>query len=106
VRARRINGDDCYAFTIEGRILMTNYTPVYLDYGAYIDDPNIWDGWFQSPYEMFLSSRLAAKLTGNLKLAASLYAEYVDLNKEGKAIDSQTGTPEVLQSNAFTSQRE
>ncbi len=106
IKPRRINGSDSFTWALKGRILMTNIAPVYLDYGAYVDDPNTWEGTFQSAFEKWLASRLSARLLHDLKMAAGLYAEYRELEADAMAVNSLFGTPEKLTSNAFIFQRE
>ena len=70
VRAWQINSDPSQGFEIEGRILMTAHTSVLLEYEAYIDDPNVWDGMFQMAFETALASRLCLRLIKDAKEAA------------------------------------
>jgi hypothetical protein len=106
VRAWRINHTDKSQFKIEGRILQSNESPVLLEYEAYIDDPNVWDGMFQMAFESFLASRLSLRLTKDQKQAAVLYSAYQQQVGEAKASDGQEGTPERISVDTFIEIRE
>jgi len=106
IKPWRINGDDASVFAVQGRILMSDESPVYVDYSAYVDDPNLWPGDFQVAFEYWLASRLAQRLPKDLKLAGQLYSAYKDQCAQAMQTDSQVGTPEILVSNALIWGRE
>lgn len=100
LRAWQINNTDDCKYTIEYGTLLTDESPVLLRYGAYVDDPNLWDAMFRMAFETLLAARFASRIPGDLALAAALKDEalgnpakgIVGLFSQAKSVVGQEGT--------------
>jgi len=102
VRVFTLNSSEEVAWKIEQRKLLTDESAATIEYIAYVDDPNIWDGMFRQAYVTLLASRLCGPLTGNDKKMVSLYQLYQLQLSDAKAVDGQEGSVDVYTATALT----
>jgi hypothetical protein len=106
MRSILLNQCESSEYQIQNFYLITDETPALLEYIAYVDDPNLWDAGFRQAFEIGLASKIAGRLTGNIQRQQQLHsmAFHPDtgLFANAKAVDSQQGTPKVVQATSFT----
>jgi hypothetical protein len=95
---RRVNGTDHpnYQWKLEGRSIVTNLTPVVIEYTRWIDDPNLWDGEFHQAFVTRLATRYAPAFHVDTAKASDLYKLYQMEIADAKASDAQEGSQDQM----------
>lgn len=79
--------------TIEGRLLLTNSTDVFLEYIARITDVNLFDAIFRAALEHRLASKFAYSLTNNTAKGKEQFDLFVNRILEARIADAHEGSP-------------
>jgi hypothetical protein len=106
MRVLQLNQHDDAEYQIQSRYLITDETPGLVKYVAYLDDPNLWSPDFRHAFELALAAKCAGRLTGNLQRQRQLFLDAFHPETgffvNAKAVDSQQGTPKIVQATSFT----
>lgn len=68
------------------KVILTNQSGAILTYIVYIDDPNLYDGWFVEMFVLCLASKIAGKLTGDTNKSKNMLAAYLQAKDQAQAI--------------------
>lgn len=101
-RVLQVNNSDESRWEIEGRELRTDETTIIIEYIAWTDDPNIWDGSFHQAFVTLLASRLATVLNSDMRKSNDLYKLYQEQILDAKAIDGQESAREAMRCTVLT----
>lgn len=94
-----------YPWQIEGRTLVTDANAVSIKYLARIDDPNAIPPLLRELVSIRLAAEICYPITGDARLATSVWELYARKEKEAKLADGQEGTPRRIDSDDLTSVR-
>lgn len=72
-------------------VILTNARQAIFAYTAQVDNPNVWDGMFQSAMAGALAGAVAFQLTGNPKLSELLYQKANAVIMQARAQDGNEG---------------
>jgi hypothetical protein len=97
-----------YAFKIEGGFLLTDATTAKIKYikrPASRDDTSDFDAQLVQAIAMALASEIAMDLTGQAQIRDLMLGKYQTVLSEARSIDSQEGTPQVIEANEWINSR-
>lgn len=94
-----------YPWQIEGRTLVTDANSVKIKYLALLDDPNNIPPLLRELIAIRLAAEACYPITGDAKLAISVWDLYARKEREAKLTDGQEGTPKRIDSNDLTDVR-
>lgn len=81
-----------YSYAIEGKLLLTNSTAIYLRYSKRVTDPAQWDPLFTDVLVLALADRFISPLAGgDPDLKKSISDEFIILMRQVKALDRNEG---------------
>ena len=98
-----------YPFKIEGGFLLTNATSAKIKYikrPASRDDTSDFDAQLVQAIAMSLASEIAMDLTGQAQIRDLMLGKYQAVLSEARSIDSQEGTPQVIEANEWIDSRQ
>ncbi len=72
--------------TRTGKVILTNKEEAILTYIVYIDDPNLYDGWFIEMLARCIASMVAIKLTGDSAKAKYMLEAYTQARDEAQTV--------------------
>lgn len=98
IRVIRLGLSDDTRWSVEGKNLVTDESSATILYIARITDPSLWDAAFYQALSTRLASKLAMPLAHNGKMAADLFGLYASMIADAKAIDSQEGIQDSMDS--------
>lgn len=96
---------DLYPWQREGDTLVTDMGSVKIKYLARITDPNKIPPLVRELIAVRLAAEIAYPITGDAKLAVSLWELYGKKEKEARLADGQEGTPRKIDSDDLTKVR-
>jgi hypothetical protein len=94
------------AYRREGDRIVTDESPLYIQYIQQVTDTNLFSPAFKSLIGARLKFELCTSLTGNKTMALELYSALQGERKRAKAIDAQEGTPGRLFSDRVVNARQ
>ncbi len=89
-----------------GKVILTNQPEAILTYIVYIDDPNLYDGWFVEMFVLCLASKIAGKLTGDTGKGKTMLNAYLQARDQAQAIAGNENYQEQVFYNDFLQVRE
>ena len=69
-----------------GKVILTDQENAILSYIVFIDDPNLYDGWFVEMLVLCLASKIAGKLTGDTSKSKNMLAAYLQAKDQAQAV--------------------
>lgn len=104
LRALKLN-EDYYTFTVEGRLLLTDYGDVSLHYISRVEDVASWDALLKQATAAALAAQLAFPIARSSKMMLDMRKYYNDVLKEARSINAMEGTPPVEQTDDWINAR-
>lgn len=98
----------CVAFapySVEGRILLTNNTPVKIVYTAEVTNPNLWDTLLFDACATRLAAELAGPIVRDFGMAKGFWEEYMAKIDEATGVDEAEGGIEKVWSDTLVQVR-
>lgn len=90
---------------VEGRYLYTNTSALKIKYIMRVVNPVLWDPQFKAALAANLAMMLAYPITKSLQAQQAMMNLYQGLLGAGYSVDSQEGTPEVIDSDELLNAR-
>ncbi len=85
----------------EGRYILTDFSPIFVKYIRYVDDPSQFSPLFVRAVYTNLAQKMCVPLTENQKRARALMEEAIGYLGEAATMDGLQGTQERFKSDAF-----
>lgn len=92
-------------YKIEGRKILANVNPLYLEYIFDNEDVASWDAMLVEAMQCYMAFSMAYPLTKSNTTRESMAAEYENLLKRARAVDGQECPPEMAGDTPFLSVR-
>jgi hypothetical protein len=102
---RTVTGDIYLDFAIQGRKLLTEESAVDITYVKRVEDPSSFDALLYQTIVFRLAWKLAFPITRSHTVMTHMGTMYEAVAREARAIDSQEGTPEIIESDTLTDVR-
>lgn len=99
------DGGRAYPWKIEGRLLLTNATAIFVLYIARITDVTQYTHQLSRAMAAKLASELAFPITRNPGIVGGLEEQYLQKLSDAKAVDAQEGSPVVFEANVLWNAR-
>ncbi|MHC4752091.1 MAG: hypothetical protein ACYTFW_19740 [Planctomycetota bacterium] len=94
-----------YPWEVEGRTLVTDANTIKIKYLALLTDENAIPPFLRKLAAIMLAAEICYPITGDPKMALSIWELYGREEKEARLIDGQEGTPRRIDSTDLTSVR-
>ena len=102
---RTVSGDIRLDHAVQGRELLTEESTVDITYIQRLEDTMLFDSLLYQALVLRLAWKLAYPITRSETTVAQMGTMYEAVIREARTIDSQEGTPEVIQTDALTDLR-
>ena len=102
---RTVSGDIRLDYAVQGRELLTEESTVDITYIQRLEDTMLFDSLLYQALVLRLAWKLAYPITRSETTVAQMGTMYEAVIREARTIDSQEGTPEVIQTDALTDLR-
>tara|TARA_Y100001951_G_C11259449_1_gene251564 strand:+ start:101 stop:679 length:579 start_codon:yes stop_codon:yes gene_type:complete len=102
---RTITGDIKLDFAIQGRELLTEESTVDITYIQRLEDASLFDALLYQALVFRMAWKLAFPISRSHTVMAQMGTMYEAVVREARAIDSQEGTPEIIETDALTDVR-
>lgn len=99
---RTVSGDIYLDFAIQGRKILTQESTVDITYIKRVEDPSSFDALLYQTIVFRLAWKLAFPITRSHTVMNHMGTMYEAVAREARAIDSQEGTPEIIESDTLT----
>jgi hypothetical protein len=97
-----LNSNNKVRWELEGRNLLTNESPAFIQYIKWKADPNDWPGDFYQAFVTYLAVRFAPAFQSDVAKASDLYKVYQMQIMDAKAVDGQEGGQETMEVTGLT----
>ncbi len=104
-KSRKIEYDVQINLARNGKVILTDEPEAILSYIVYIDDPNLYDGWFVEMFVLCLASKIAGKLTGDTTKSKNMLSAYMQARDQAQAIAGNENYEEQVFYNDFLQAR-
>ena len=102
---RTVSGDIRLDHAVQGRELLTEESTVDITYIQRLEDTMLFDSLLYQALVLRLAWKLAYPITRSETTVAQMGTMYEAVLREARTIDSQEGTPEVIETDALTDLR-
>lgn len=102
---RTVSGDIRLDYAVQGRELLTEESTVDITYIQRLEDTMLFDSLLYQALVLRLAWKLAYPITRSETTVAQMGTMYEAVLREARTIDSQEGTPEVIETDALTDLR-
>ena len=102
---RTVSGDIRLDYAVQGRELLTEESTVDITYIQRLEDTMLFDSLLYQALVLRLAWKLAYPITRSATTVAQMGTMYEAVLREARTIDSQEGTPEVIETDAVTDLR-
>ena len=102
---RTVSGDIRLDHAVQGRELLTEESTVDITYIQRLEDTMLFDSLLYQALVLRLAWKLAYPITRSETTVAQMGTMYEAVIREARTIDSQEGTPEVIETDALTDLR-
>jgi len=102
---RTVTGDIKLDHAIQGRELFTEESTVDITYIQRLEDTTLFDALLYQAIVFRMAWKLAFPITRDNKVMTQMGGMYESVVRDARAIDSQEGTPEIIESDALTDLR-
>ena len=102
---RTVTGDIKLDFAIQGRKLLTEESAVDITYIQRVEDPTQFDAMFYQALVFRLAWKLAFPIARSHTVMTHMGTMYEAVAREARAVDSQEGTPEIIETDTLTDVR-
>jgi hypothetical protein len=102
---RTVTGDIYLDFAVHGRELFTEESTVDITYVQRVEDPTQFDSLFYQALVFRLAWKMAYPVTRSSGTMTQMGQMYDAVVRDARAVDSQEGTPEVIQTDTLTDLR-
>lgn len=102
---RTVTGDIKLDFAVQGRKLLSEESTVDITYIKRVEDPSQFDSLLYQTLVFRLAWKLAFPITRSHTVMTHMGTMYEAIAREARAIDSQEGTPEVIETDTLTDVR-
>ena len=102
---RTVSGDIRLDHAVQGRELLTEESTVDITYIQRLEDTMLFDSLLYQALVLRLAWKLAYPITRSETTVAQMGTMYEEVIREARTIDSQEGTPEVIETDALTDLR-
>ena len=97
--------EDDYAWQVEGRVVVTDYSPCHIIYVARVDDAAELDSMVTMAVAVKLAMFLAHAITDKANLVEGLENLYKKVLDGARAVNAQEGSPTAFESNVLVDVR-
>ena len=102
---RTVTGDIKLDHEIQGRELLTEESTVDITYIQRLEDTTLFDALLYQALVFRMAWKMAFPITRSHTVMSQMGTMYEAVVREARAIDSQEGTPEIIESDALTDLR-
>ena len=102
---RTVTGDIYLDFAIHGRELFTEETTVDITYVQRVEDPTQFDSLFYQALVFRLAWKMSYPITRSSATMSLMGQMYDAVVRDARTVDSQEGTPEIIQTDTLTDLR-
>ena len=102
---RTVTGDIYLDFAIQGRELYTEESTVDITYVQRVEDPTQFDALFYQALVFRLAWKMAYPVTRSSATMSLMGQMYDAVVRDARTVDSQEGTPEVIETDTLTDVR-
>ena len=102
---RTVTGDIYLDFAIQGRKILTQESTIDITYIKRVEDPSSFDALLYQTIVFRLAWKLAFPITRPHTVMTHMGTMYEAVAREARAIDSQEGTPEIIETDTLTDVR-